>query len=160
MFKYSSRSFNLCFDCAKKYDCLSLGKKSPKELEAQFESLSRDVDKMQRTCPGCGTRASDVIIYHKVGCSECYEYFLDEISEYFKAIGVNVTESEYFDHTSLERAKKEIVRATVATLEEKIARAVDCEEYEKAAVFRDKVNELKKSMSNASDESSEDNQNE
>ena len=152
MFKYSSRSFNLCFDCAKKYDCLSLGKKSPKELESQFENLSRDVDRMQRTCPECGTKASEVIINHKVGCSECYNFFLDEISEYFNSIGVNVKESEFFDQTNIERAKKEILRATLATLQEKINKAVETEEYEKAAIYRDKMNELKKSLSKSSEE--------
>ena len=144
--RFSNLSFNLCFDCAKKYDCLSLGKKSPKELENQFEILSAEAQKMKRACPVCGTKASDVIVNHKVGCSECFNYFLTEISEYFESIGVNVSSNEYFNEKTLEKTKKEIIRNTIFSLEQKIKHSVECEDFESAATYRDKINELKKML--------------
>ena len=152
----SNLSFNLCLECAKKYDCTSLGKKAGDEIEKKFEAISKEVEKMKRACPVCGTKASDVIIYHKTGCSECYEFFLDEISEYFKSIGMNVSQSKQFDEALLEKSKKRILLSSIEKFKEKMQEAIVREDYEKAALYRDKIASLKQSLNSNFDSVFED----
>ena len=103
-----------------------------------------------KKCPVCGTDLQEIKRNSKFGCPHCYTFF-DKESEYIirkihgdkqntaKKNEVKTVSEEIPEETPLSKAQKETER-----LKAKLKEAVRNEEYEKAAVIRDKISALEK----------------
>ncbi len=94
-------------------------------------------------CENCGLSYNDFSRVGKFGCSECYKYFGDQVTPLIRRIhGTR-------GHTGKVPKKAGgmlVVKQQLAQLREELTRCINNEEYEQAAVIRDRIKELEKSI--------------
>lgn len=112
---------------------------------SQHSYLKQQQRDMQ-TCPSCGTSYGEFRKSGLLGCADCYKAFKQSINI---VLGNIHGSSEYkgkiptgrnAEYTAL-KAKREII-----TLREQLAAAVRLENYEQAAVIRDRIRDLESEL--------------
>lgn len=147
---------HLCASCAKDdelfekqkiatFEPFSLFENSPDGLLGGFFKNMMDLpDAKPRindsVCKKCGYRFSDFLNEGKLGCSECYTTFahlleptISKIHGNTKHCG-NIPESNVSDETLKKRK--------IQDLKQKLSDAIEKQEYEMAAKYRDEIKEL------------------
>ncbi len=139
-------NIKICEKCAHEkgltLDNREIGK-SLKILLSNFEEIKKVLDSKneKRKCPVCGT---DLLTFRKkceAGCSECYAEFEDYLKEFYK----NTVGS--YEHTGKHPGKISVLirkKLNKERLEKELYNAVKTEDYEKAAVLRDRIRFLGK----------------
>lgn len=140
------REINLCETCA-----MMSGFVEEKENEIKFD-LSNLIfsgfifhekereSRLKKTCPGCGTSFIQISKEKRCGCSECYSVFRRELKrELKKNLKVTLHKGKY--PKRLKAYKTYLFDLRI--LKEKLAMAIHHEDYESAAVLRDKIKLLK-----------------
>lgn len=92
-----------------------------------------------KACPVCGMRFSDFLHGGKIGCSECYNAFANSLGSTLKRIHGNV------EHCGKvpEGKKSEISdKKKIEALKVKLNEAIEKQEYEMAAKYRDEIREI------------------
>lgn len=131
--------FNLCEECAVLFSYAT------NPLSGMLASMLGDISKssnpqLKKQCPVCGCSFGEIAKSGKVGCADCYTTFYDELLPYLKRI-----------HSSTKHVGKVPNNAPLAvvpkteTIEElrsELSRLVAEENYEQAAVIRDKIKEM------------------
>ena len=107
---------------------------------ADFGQQVKDVDKVKIKCSNCGLGYEDFRKFGRLGCGECYTAFKDHLSSLLKKIhGSN-------QHLGKIPAKApKVVKKRTESLQElksQLQRAIDNEDFEKAAQVRDKIREM------------------
>jgi len=136
-------SLNLCESCAVK-NGFQIGQENSIHIPALLEKLKNykkglSQEDMNVLCHNCNTTLGEVKRHGTVGCSQCYDYFDEYLSTYFKNPGENRQKSG--------RARgpvREVISQAEykKALEKKLEQAVSIEDYESAAVLRDKIKAL------------------
>lgn len=126
-----------------------------KDIQAAMESLMISPDQARdlmvgESCPRCGMTWEDFLRAGKLGCEACYDTFPDKLEPLIKKIQGGATQ-----HLGKMPKKKEEQEAKkikenkvsnahlIEILEKRLQEAVEAEDYEKAALFRDKIKALK-----------------
>ena len=133
---------NLCAHCATTEGYNGIGHNSfAQMLSSVFgDVLAIDPPKAAMRCPCCNASFSEIAQSGKVGCSECYKTFYSELLPYLKRV-----------HGSTQHAGKVPNKApltvkpkedTVATLRARLNELVREENFEEAAIVRDKIRKL------------------
>lgn len=94
-----------------------------------------------KTCPVCGSTLDDITNRGKLGCSECYSTFKDFLMHPLKQIHGSNRHSGKIPLRSGKALRKE---SEIDKLSSELNRAVMDQNFEQAAVLRDKINDLKK----------------
>lgn len=97
---------------------------------------------LEAVCPQCGRGLNDIEFNHKIGCTECFLFFKSEIISLLKQKKRNLKYSGHIPEVSPIFFNK---TQNVAELRQKLKKAVEMEDYENAAVFRDELKALEKS---------------
>lgn len=132
-------SVALCKNCSAKL-------KKPSGSFGIFEpffknsSASRSTEP-QKKCNLCGLAFEDIKKLGKVGCPECYNTFSAELSGIIREIHGGAkhcgsTPQSFVPMPDIPKSEEEILR-------EKLNVAIASENYEEAAILRDKIKELK-----------------
>lgn len=137
--------YNLCAECAQGYNNdASFDSFFKNFLEAMFsfqaepssQSPSFNTD---TKCMTCGLTYSDFKQTSRFGCADCYGSFRPQIDIVLKNIqGSNRHEGKYPNKNSSEL----IFMKQLGSLKASLAKAIEDEEYEQAAMLRDKIKEL------------------
>ncbi|MFQ5511405.1 MAG: UvrB/UvrC motif-containing protein [Candidatus Krumholzibacteriia bacterium] len=90
-------------------------------------------------CPNCGFDYSNFKKSGRLGCPECYEAFEAQLMPLLRQIHGS---TQHQGNTPQALGQKALIRKELADLKEALARAVDEEEYEKAARIRDRIRAL------------------
>lgn len=138
---------HLCSYCAANGGYTNIGGLSLTNMLASMfgESVSNGKP-ISKRCDCCGASFSDIAQSGRVGCSECYTTFKNELLPslnrlHGKAIHIgNVPSKEEKEQTSYEKIK---------LLKEKLAEAIKAEEFENAAKLRDEIRSLEGEDKNA-----------
>ncbi len=100
-------------------------------------------------CGDCGTTLEMVRTGHPLGCSHCYEIFSDSIVYELYAVGkipLNLNIESKNETLHIGRAPGEIVEMNsslqLIALNEALKETIKTEDYEQAAMLRDRINEL------------------
>ncbi len=124
----TKRTLHLCHICA--------------EQEANGLRLivpEKDSGKIEIICPECGTRLSDIKASLTVGCPSCYRVFEGEVKDLLKKLQGSATFSAKEDLKSSEEKDLVIIKHR---LKKELEKAVQLEDFEKAARLRDEINEI------------------
>ena len=138
-------SLNLCESCAVK-NGFQIGKENSVHIPALLEKLKNykkglSSQDLNVVCHNCNTTLAEVKKYGNVGCSQCYEYFDEYLSGYFR----NPAENRKQGVRPRGAVREVISQAEYKkALEKKLQQAVSIEDYEAAAVLRDKIKALVK----------------
>lgn len=92
-------------------------------------------------CPVCGYTLEDLQSTGKLGCKECYSAFRDRLNPLLKNIhGSNRHISLDRENSALNEDKNETgANRELLELKAELLKAIESEEYEKAAEIRDKI---------------------
>jgi len=134
---------HLCERCAKERGITAGGDK----LEVSLGSLLTDLLGSKQpaahqkavACPGCQRTVEEFIKTHRMGCSECVKAFDAELRELKEKVGEPAQHVGKFPRR-LKTYKTYLV--DVARLKRGLKEALGREDYERAAVLRDKIREL------------------
>ncbi|MGM0442088.1 MAG: UvrB/UvrC motif-containing protein [Elusimicrobiota bacterium] len=140
--------YNLCEKCASQ---ISRPEINLKELQkdifssisdmlagfSSLESYETEPDKItSKKCPGCGLTFKEFQDSGQFGCPECYQTFSDELIPLLKRLQGSVQHAG-----KSPPGKKKLTE--INKLREELDNAVAKEDYERAAVIRDKIKEVK-----------------
>ena len=90
-------------------------------------------------CPNCGMTYEDFMRSGRLGCSDCYDSFYNNLEPTLKSIhGSNEHKGKIPQKSGGRMMKKR----ELDTLKRKLAAAVENEEYEEAAKLRDRIREI------------------
>ena len=97
-------------------------------------------------CPQCGSTARDIARRGKIGCAKCWEVFSDMLLPHVRRIHGNVRHAGRIPGSAAAglRAKHELEE-----LKAQLKTAVEAQEYEQAAVLRDRIKALEEGENNA-----------
>lgn len=138
------KKINICTECAIARgigpDPQSLG-----QVVNLFNELSETAKKLaeinNRLCPVCGRKLGEIKRTGKVGCPECYAVFKNEIRFFLNKNGAK----ELYKGTMPARLSSfHSVLTDRIALQNKLNFAVEHEDYEKAAMYRDYLKALEK----------------
>ena len=135
------KQLHLCMECATKK---GIPTPTPGEtFNPEKISLEKIISAMseKRSCKVCGRSLDDIKRYRAVGCPACYSNFNAEIKELL--IGSN-EEKNYSGTFPKHVSDGRSYLQDRVILQEKLAESVAREDYEKAAIYRDKIKELDK----------------
>ena len=128
------REEHLCHDCAVKLK-QGAGQGGFTDLLSGF-FMPNSAPK-RKVCPVCGTTESEVSRTGQVGCPECYGTFASLLDPYIRRIHGSDTHKGAAPGGKIEVKESEIDR-----LKDELSKAVQAQEYERAAVLRDKIKEI------------------
>jgi len=100
-----------------------------------------------RVCPACSMTLQRLLSEGRPGCDKCYEVFSDVFNESVRRIH---GAAKHRGRTPTGGGgKKADGRRELSELESRLAAAIEKQEYEQAAVLRDKIKELREGLENA-----------
>ncbi len=102
-----------------------------------------------KACPVCGMRFSEFLNGGKIGCAECYNVFSSSLGSTIKRVHGNI---EHCGKVPAGESDKKKNEKQIASLKEKLRHAIDEQEYEMAAKYRDEIRALEKKNSTSDGE--------
>ena len=142
---------NICESCAKDAGILSniLPDKPAFFLSPLVAGLGADTkENAGKKCPVCGLAWREFQETGKLGCAACYKTFREELLPLLKQL--HGSQQHQGKEPALETAAakqpggEESPEKVIKKLEQELKEAVQKEEYEKAALLRDRIQALKK----------------
>lgn len=133
---------NLCGQCATDEGYSEVKYNSLTEMLSSMFADDVMVNTATRTkhCKCCGSTYSDIAKSGKVGCPQCYETFYNELLPYLKRVHGS---TKHIGRSPLIQSGDKVFGGeTVESLREKLNTCIKEENYEEAAVIRDKIKEL------------------
>ncbi len=149
------RKINLCINCAIKNGLnlslndinkifLNLAKNifNNKDIQKKLDSNRKDY-KFSLVCPDCNTKIYDLSEDLRVGCPTCFNVFenIIDIIIFQKNNSLN-----YLGKLPLELKVYKNDRLKLSQLKNQLKKHIKHEEYDKAAIIRDKIKDLKKKI--------------
>lgn len=134
---------HLCLECARDRGISTSGANMEVSLDNLLSGLlqeaSSSVSPQNAACPVCGQTLNGLRRVKSAGCPECYTVFKSEIFSILKSSGL---EGTYHGALPKKLAHFHSVLTDRMMLQSKMADAVAVEDYEKAAVYRDRLKSL------------------
>ena len=97
-------------------------------------------------CPACGWHSEDLKRTGKLGCQECYKTFREVLDKALKTMHRGMLHVGKAPASMAEANSDNRKMAELISLQKELEELVSREEYEKAAVVRDKINQLKQEL--------------
>lgn len=91
-------------------------------------------------CEYCGTRVKDFRKTGRLGCPQCYVHFADQLRALLRRVhGASQHMGKVYMSSAVDIDDTE---ARLDTLQRRLARAVEIEDFESAALLRDQIHQL------------------
>jgi protein arginine kinase activator len=135
----------LCIDCAKKRgfedtlsaSSFSLGNFLAGIIQKSEAEGTKPLPKLE--CPGCGLDYEEFRQHGRLGCSRCYETFFDYLKDLLRRVHGSNDHVGKVPHSARE---KFLARRELKKLHQEMKKAVEREEFERAANLRDQIRKL------------------
>lgn len=130
--------YNLCSNCAKKFEKDLLFSNMFKDFFISFENNNFNSSKNILKCEKCGNTLNNIKNTGKMGCDNCYKVFKNNIFPIIKNF--------QFDNVHIGKGtkynKENKIQNELKDLKLKLKQAIELENYELAITLRDKIKEL------------------
>lgn len=126
----------LCERCA---SVLGVASESESFAPAAEEMLAGLIHSASGACPVCGTTFHSISRKGSVGCAECYRTFAARIELHLEGLGLPTRHAGRFPER-LASYKRLLLDREL--FREELKRAVESEDYERAAALRDEMQQL------------------
>ncbi len=93
-----------------------------------------------KICPTCNMSLAQFAKTGKLGCSDCYEHFRHYLASVLKSIHANTTHTGKISKKADAKIRLE---REIEKLESELKAAIDKQDFERAAVVRDEIKELR-----------------
>ncbi len=101
-------------------------------------------------CDSCGMKYDEFAKNGMLGCENCYRVFSRKLDNVLKKLHGNNRHIEELDRpqpiVKESKSKKKTKNEEIAELKEKLNNCIKSEDYEQAAILRDKIKKLEKSL--------------
>ncbi|MDR2897851.1 MAG: UvrB/UvrC motif-containing protein [Spirochaetaceae bacterium] len=141
--KSSSVELHLCTACAKERGIMTGDEKKQKIefslghiLSGMFTNGKEKQPELQQNCPGCGLTLPDIRKKRGAGCPECYTTFKAEILGILRSTGAAPA---YTGSLPKKLAHFQSRLTDRMTLQTRLQTAISAENYEMAALYRDRL---------------------
>ncbi len=138
---------HICPQCAeeKGFDYLKKSNFAMGDLVAGLlDSALADTDASgEKCCPNCNRNYESFKKVGRLGCSDCYDFFQDQLIPLLSSIHGKTSHLGKVPRRFRNRVN---VSRRVLELEEELNRAIVCEQYERAAELRDEIKKLRTSQ--------------
>lgn len=141
---------HLCRECAANLGFDDIFDDFSFSVPSIFSSLFDDAifslgDSRMARCEKCGSSFDDIIKSGKVGCADCYRKFNKELLPSIQRIHGKVKHSGGIPEIALDpiTPKELTAEEKLQQLEDELNKAVAEQNFEQAAIIRDKIKELK-----------------
>lgn len=135
------KEVHLCLQCAAQRGLTTSNGKIEMSLAGLFDSIVKLRKNQQRQCPVCGTNEGDVEKTQRLGCPECYNIFAPKLKSILEKQGMT---GHYTGSLPERLASFKSILVDRMQLKDKLEKAVAQEEYERAALYRDRLKALDK----------------
>ncbi|MFQ5453096.1 MAG: UvrB/UvrC motif-containing protein [Candidatus Zixiibacteriota bacterium] len=117
-------------------------------LAADLPSIKKADKKETLTCPSCGLTFDSFTRQGRFGCGDCYKTFRNRLEIIMRKIhGASLHRGKNPDlKVSTGKSTEDISIKEEERLEQQLQKAVDSEEFERAAEIRDKLKMLRESL--------------
>jgi protein arginine kinase activator len=113
-----------------------------------LEPSLRVEKKIEQRCKKCNMSFEDFKQKGRLGCSECYNVFAKQLQSLLKRIhGYNQHTGKSPFPKNKKVNKKDRFFIDIQNLKKELSEVIKTEEYEKAAMIRDKIKEMEKKLS-------------
>lgn len=132
---------HLCVECAAK---LGLGLGELPTLNNMLSGLFSDFTPTSRQvtrCPLCGASYDDFARSGKAGCANCYDTFYQQLLPSLQRIHGKTRHTGKLPCSAGIKAR---IASQLEELKRELSESVTKQEFEQAAILRDKINELEK----------------
>ena len=138
---------HLCSYCAANQGYGNIGKLSLTNMLASMfgESISSGKP-ISKRCECCGASFSDIAQSSRVGCSECYNTFRQELMPSLNRLHGKAV---HIGNAPDEQKPEETVQDKIKKLKAQLSDAIKAEEFENAAKLRDEIRALEGEENNA-----------
>lgn len=127
---------HLCKDCASKLGYQGFSDfVNPFELFSSVFSPERKSVSSAKRCSKCGISFAEIVNSGRAGCADCYTEFYEQLNPTIRKIHGN---SKHLSAPVVYKTKE----PTVEELKRQLNRMVEEQNYEQAAVLRDKIREM------------------
>lgn len=143
------QELNICEECAKRTEGMDFGEDMLFDTQFSFQNIlsglvgylnqSPQTKSIEPVCKNCGATYSEFRKHGFLGCSECYSYFDAALIPVIKRIQGNAEHVGKIPHKS---GKVILEKRELENLKAELQKAIQAEEYEKAAEIRDKIREI------------------
>lgn len=96
----------------------------------------------EEKCPKCGSTFSDIAKSGKIGCADCYRKFYDKLLPSLQRIHGKIKHTGKQAMLATVNENKEPKINPVAKLKEDLQKAIEEQNFEQAAVLRDRIKEM------------------
>jgi len=137
------QEIHICNQCAQKYNLNAADKDIGCALDELFNNLAQkkaaEQSKHGQVCPDCGTSLMQINTNKQLGCPLCFFFFRDTVVKLMKK------EKKDLVYTGQVPDRLETAinpKVSLYELQKKLKKALKHEEYELAAYYRDRINEI------------------
>lgn len=102
------------------------------------EMVDKRIDDINIECGSCGMTHKEFKTSGLLGCESCYESFKDDLKIILRRIHGNNK------HYSFRKGKMSSTGTKISLLKKELEEAVKNEEFEKAAILRDEIKDMKR----------------
>jgi protein arginine kinase activator len=96
----------------------------------------------EEKCPKCGCTFSDIAKSGKLGCADCYRKFYDQLLPSLQRIHGKIKHTGKRAMVPHVESSKELKINPVVKLKEDLQKAIEAQNFEEAAVLRDRIKEM------------------
>ncbi len=132
---------HLCTYCAAKEGYGSFGNLSLTNMLATMLGDSVNSNSPAKRCQCCGASFSDIAQSGRVGCSECYTVFRDELMPSLNRLHGKTL---HIGKAPEQKEATETLEEKISKLKKQLADAVSKEDFESAVKLRDEIRELER----------------
>lgn len=129
---------NLCAYCAAKEGYGNFGHLSLANMLATVfgDGIQSGLLDTSDRCPCCGITFSDIVESGRLGCSECYEHFKEQLMPSLQRLhGKTVHVGKTPEQIEVKESKEQ----KIGKLRAELQKLIENEEFEKAAKIRDEI---------------------
>ncbi|MDR1773870.1 MAG: UvrB/UvrC motif-containing protein [Clostridioides sp.] len=138
----------LCEECAKNHTPAMIDLFLPFSIGDIFTNKKlkkENIDDKAFKCPNCGMSYSEFEKTGKLGCCECYNTFREQLTPIIQKFQGN---SEHIGKVPNNSYKKLSIRNQIKSLKKELSNEIEKENYENAAILRDKIKAMENDMNN------------
>ena len=142
--------YNICEECAKKDEGIGFKELSFKSFATSLMEIlhslenqvpeEKSIKKDEKKCEKCGMDYSEIKATGYLGCDNCYNTYRDELKSIIRSINGSSKHQGKMPRRFLEKKEK---LTEVQKKELELNKAIEEENYERAACLRDEIKSLK-----------------
>lgn len=138
---------HLCQKCAMGYTNVAIGLDLPDFLSSMFKqgSLAGKLEQSipQKACSTCGRTLKEVQKTGRLGCSDCYKVFKEELNPVLKKLHGSISHTGKVPGRAHPKAR---VSRQIDEIRKRLEECIQVEDYEQAASYRDEIRELENEL--------------